>query len=744
MRKTTRLIAGLAVMLMTATGQAQLEEIVVTAQRREQTLQDTPLAVSAFTTVDLDRFGYNDIRDLRNQLPSVHFTEGFTGAITTTLRGIETTNTQALGDQVVAYHVDGIYTPRPTSFRAIQYDIERIEVLRGPQGTLYGRNATAGSINVLTQRPTDVLEGRADVAFGDFDQTQIRAMLNVPVSDSFALRGMVLHDEHEGYQRTENSMTPDGRPLSFDRSDDPWNADGTTYRVGALFEPSDDFSWYITYEDFDSDHATQHAARILPQLDPDPFTVEVFGPSLTQQETKTVRTRIDWGINANIEFSYLGAWGDEEILQGRGPAAGPALILISSTPFDNEYTTHELQLKSREGSGPLTWIAGAFYFDEESDNTLCADFYIPLPGPPFLVSQGFCDDRPNTTATSEAVYGQGTYAFNDQLRFTLGVRYTDDEKSSVHTRVSYPPPFGKMAPDPSVNPGLLPGGFVGPTTTFSDTWDDTSFKIGVDWNVSDTRLLYGNITTGYKAGGFAHPPGRPYDPETILSYEFGTKNTLMDGRLNLNGTLYYYDYEDLQVSTVVPDPNDPNALVGITANAATADLWGIELEWSWAVSENGRFFGHATYMDSEYASFPAAPADPALNPAPPGVALPPQDITGNRMPRTPDLEFTLNYQHAFDLSSGAEILPSISVHYSDDYFTRIYNTQFDGQDSYTTVDLNVRYTSSNDRFFVEAFGKNLTDETVLVSGQVGVGGALAVSLNPPRTYGIRLGASFGQ
>ncbi len=742
MRRTTPLLIGVAVMLAAPAGNAQLEEIVVTAQRREQTLQETPLAVSAFTSVDLDRFGYTDLRDLRTQLPSVHFTEGFTGAITTTLRGIETTNTQAIGDQVVAYHVDGIYTPRPTSFRALQYDIERIEVLRGPQGTLYGRNATAGSINLVTQRPTDVLEGRADVAFGDYSQTQIRALLNVPVSDSFALRGMVLHDEHDGYQAVVNSVTPDGRPLSFDSSDNPWNADGTTFRLGALFEPSDDFSWYITYEKFDSTHATQHAARILPNLDPDPFTVEVFGPSLTEQETETLRTRIDWGISDTVEFSYLGGFGDEDILQGRGPAAGPALILVSSTPFDNDYSTHEFQLKSRDDSGSLTWIAGAFYFDEDSDNTLCADFYIPTPM--LLVTQGFCDDRPATTATSTALYGQGTYAFSDDLRLTLGVRYTDDEKSSVHTRVSYPPPFGKMAPDTGVNPGLLPGGFVSPTTTFRDTWDDTSFKVGVDWNANDTSLLYGNITTGYKAGGFAHPPGRPYEPETILSYELGTKNTLLDGRLNLNGTFYYYDYEDLQVSAVIPDPNDPNGLLAVTANAASAELWGLELEWSWAVSDNGRFFGHAAYMDTEYSTFTGAPPDPALNPAPPGVALPPVDISGNRMPRTPDLEFTLNYQHAFDLSSGAEIAPSISLHYSDEYFTRIYNTPFDGQDSYTTIDANIRYTSPNNRFFIEAFGKNLGDEMVLVSGQVGVGGALAVSLNPPRTYGVRIGANFGQ
>ena len=719
-----------------------LEEIVVTAERRESSLQDTPLAVSAFTSNDLDRIGFSDLTDLRSQVPSIHFSEAFTGAITTTLRGIETTSTQAIGDQVVAYHVDGIYVPRPTTVRALQYDLERIEVLRGPQGTLYGRNATAGSINLVSKRPVlEYTEGKADISYGNYNEVQIRAMLNTPISETFGLRFSFLHEQHDGYYDSAGSIDIAGNPLTIDRSDDPASADGRTVRVGALFQPNDDFSWYVSGEYYKSNHLPGFGQRVLPVFDDDPFTVDLIGPTHNDQTARTLRSRIEWGISDSIELSYLAGWGDESIDQGsssndpaiEGPLFGIPLI-VSATPFDNDYTSHEIQLKSR-GDSALSWILGAFYFKEESDNTLCADILIRTPGP--LVRTGFCDQRPNTEAESKAAYAQGTYAVNDQLRITAGIRYTDDEKSSVHTRTSYPPPFGKPVSDITVNPGVVPGGFSGPTTEFSDTWTNTSWKLGLDYNVSESSLLYANVTTGYKAGGFAHPPGLPYDQEEITSFELGSKNTLMDGKLNLNGTFYYYDYTDLQVSTVIPDPSNPNNLLAITDNAANAELWGIEVEVQWAVGENGLLFGHASYMDTEYKDFLSV-ADPILAPG-----SPPQDLSGNRLPRTPDSEFTFTYQHTFDLGSGATVMPSLSWHYSSSYFTRIYNTDFDSQDSFSTVDANLRYNSPENRFFVELFGRNLTDEIQRTSAGVSPGGRLAISLQPPRTYGVRVGAYFG-
>ena len=284
---------------------------------------------------------------------------------------------------------------------------------------------------------------------------------------------------------------------------------------------------------------------------------------------------------------------------------------------------------------------------------------------------------------------------------------------------------------------MVPGGFTGPTTEFSDSWTNTSYKLGLDWNINETNLLYANVTTGYKAGGFAHPPGRPYEPEEITSFELGSKNTLLDGKLNLNGTFYYYDYTDLQVNTVIPNPDVPGTLVSVTDNAATAELWGIEVELQWAVGENGLLFGHATYMDTEYSDFLSV-ADPILAPG-----SPPVDLSGNRMPRTPDTEFTFTYQHTFDLGSGATIMPSLSWHHSSSYFTRIYNTDFDSQDSFDTVDANLRYNSPENRFFVELFGRNLTDELQRTSAGVSPGGRLSISLQQPRTYGVRVGAYFG-
>ena len=724
-------------------GQVILEEIVVTAQKREEALMDTPLAVSAFTSEELDRLGARDIRDLADSVPALHFSDSFTGATVITLRGIETNNTGSIFDPAVAYHIDGVYQARPTNFLGTFHDIERLEVSRGPQGTLYGRNATAGGINVLTRRPTDDLEGRLDFGFGNYSYMSAKGVLNIPVSDTFKLRGSFVVDKRDGFNTTEGSIDLAGNPIIIDDENQFYNSDSSSVRIGALFEPNDNLSWYISLDHFTSDSIPTIFGSIMPpDFDGDVRNVGVARVPTHDTENTALRTRIDWDFSDTMQFSYIAGFASEEIERSRTTAIQNPTILFSSTPAEVDYTSHEFQLKST-GDTALQWLAGLYYFEEENASPEFEIRFGSLMAPTtnFLFGQTNRTDEQSSEAY--ALFTQGTYSISDTLRFTAGIRFTHDEKNTVNSRTErfinprfFPPGmFNPMAPDVLISVG------EGPSSNGGRDWDNTSWKLGLDWNTSENTLMYANISTGYKAGGYSLTANTTWNEENILAYEFGTKSVLRDGRTNLSTTIFYYDYEDFQANAIVPDPINPGNLISTTSNAANASVSGIEVELATAVGENGRLTGFVSFLDTEFDEFPLAPADPAFTPPGP-MTLVPVDLSGNELPKAPESELTLNYLHSIPLTSGALLTPSFSVYWKDDHFLRFYNAPIDLVEGEATMDANLRYDSPDGSWYIEAFGKNITDEDVVTVAFQGGPLTYTKAYNPPKTYGVRFGINW--
>jgi len=722
-------------------GQATpLEEIVVTAQKREQSLMDIPLAVSAFSGDDLDRIGVADLRDLANDIPTFHTETSFSGNVTTTLRGIQTISAT---DPAVAYHIDGIYLPRESTVLVMLHDVERMEVLRGPQGTLYGRNATAGAINVVSKRPTDRFEGRLDLGFGNLDWINAKGVVNLPASDLFKLRASFVVDRRDAFRGTDGSINLfSGEPFTIPADDSFENSDKETVRISALFEPNERFTWYVTGEYFDNRSMPPRFKQSLPpDPDPDPRNVAVTDPDpFFSQEIFTVRSRIDWDITDSMRLSYLAGWTSEEIDTAQSSPLAQSTVagfpgILSQNPRDAEFYNHEIQLQS-SGDNRFQWMVGAFFFHDESDSFL--DFLLGLPNLGLI--QGFRNITNGQETDSYAIFTHNTYQITEALTLTAGLRFTHDRKKvKEFRRVFFGLPPGMFADSRQALRDSVVA--MPPGISDRDIWNDLSWKIGLSWDLTPNNMVYAQASTGFKSGGFnlAVGPDQSFDEENLLSIEFGSKNTFLDGRVNLSGTFFYYDYEDFQGNEVVPDPDTPGAVIGLTANAASATLKGIELEFALAPWEGGLLQGFAAWLDSEFDSFPNAPADAAFNPTPGAT----QDLSGNVLPKTPDFEFSLTYLQTFHLPNAATLRPSITLKWKDEHFLRIFNSPIDRIDAQTTLNATLRYDSPSQRWYVEGFGKNLTDEQFPIG--VFQGGPLTANelFNPPRTYGVRVGYNWG-
>ena len=710
---------------------AVLEEIVVTAQKRETSLQSTPIAVTAFGQDALDDIGAINIQDLIEAVPSLHTSRDSNGAVQITLRGITSTNNTELGDPAVSFNVDGIYMARPQAASALMFDVERVEVLRGPQGTLFGRNSPAGAINLVTKKPGQEMEGSVGVLVGDYGRYLLQGAVTTPISDTFSLRFSGMTEKRDSFN------TPgSGTPVSVADDEMPDTRDDLAGRVSALWKPSNELSWLLTFDYLNSGSLPALAIESAtgPKVS-DIRTRDVEGPSTFDMDTTSLRSKIDWNFSDSVGLSYLTSFNSLETER---------FTRVGGNQYayrDNESTTHEIQLKSIDPSAKLEWIVGAFYFKEKN----ITDFQVTT-----FPTGGIRFDQPDRTSEAQAVFGQATYHMTDQLGLTLGIRQSEDEKEDVggeNQDCGAPFPFGgnpanwffpeDLGTGEAERVCALPDG-ADPNTRKND-WSATTWRVQVDYDAGGA-FYYGSISTGYKAGGFGDATSADYDEENLINYELGIKADLMDGRLRLNSALFFSDYEDLQVSSV-EGSGDPNgAAAAVTRNAGEAEITGLEVEFIWLPTDNSRIQGFVAYMDAELTSFPGA-VDSAF-----GGAADAFDASGNTLPYTSDLSASVAYDVDIEVGDGAILRPRLSVSWRDDYWMRAVNRPVvDLQDSHTIVDASLRYTSADERWSAEVFGKNLTDEEVAISADsVGPGGnnLLEYTYKPPRIWGVRFDYNF--
>ncbi|TXC71094.1 TonB-dependent receptor [Sphingomonas ginsenosidivorax] len=564
-QSTGQTAAGQTAAGQTATGQAaagqapttdptDAQDIIVTANRTESLLSKTPVAISAITGDGLRAAGITNPTALADQVPNISIDRN-SGGVQVTIRGVTSTDVSERGDPSAAFLADGVYIARPQAQEVSFFDVARVEVLRGPQGTLYGRNTTAGLINVISNRPTfDRFGGSVDVGYGNYDACQASAAVNLPVSQNLAFRVAGNFDQRDTFTRFGPQVT--GRSDPFRK-----NLSG---RVSGLYKwNSGNLLLRGDYSDIGG-----HVFDLLPIRNFYADTPTGIDPIRLKRSRRAYMTEnanigwdlyrrnYSWGIGGEltqdvgpITVSYVGSYRrfkrDEEDAR-----ISPDAALAYHYSYDGHYRqqSHELRLATN-GGGPLTLQGGGYFFKEDSDIVLKGLIGTANPG---RTGDGttlaFFQDP--TKAKSYAFFGQGTYALTDSLRFTAGARYSHDDKSRVGYTVTCASFFTCARPANAV-----------PNNNASATFAKTTWRLGLDYDLTPTTLLYGTVSTGYKAGGFNDGCERGtgtgctltadalyYDPETLTSYEAGIKTRFLDNAVRLDASAFHYDYNNLQLS----------------------------------------------------------------------------------------------------------------------------------------------------------------------------------------------------
>lgn len=712
-------------------------DIVVTATRSETLLSKTPIAMTAVSAEGLRDAGVTDSRALADIVPNLQISENGDAA-RVSIRGVTSTDNTEKGDPSAAFLLDGVYIARPIEVLNSFFDLERVEVLRGPQGTLFGRNTTAGVINVISARPkAGVFQASVDAAYGNMGTVNATGMINVPLGESLAIRAAV------NYDRQDSPIIQTGGPII--EKLDPYR-DTLSGRLSFGGELGDRFK-FIVRGDYTQAKGGVYNLLPLGNFFPDASTPNpTINPRYTPNPARVQRTlnfplQFDdkknnrfWGIAGEfsydfggVQLTYLGSYRETHRDDDRDFFV--LGFLHTDTYFfgDFKQNSHELRA-SFGGEGPFKGQIGGYYFDEES--TLEAT--IGLPFSSFVVpgASGFGFPQGPTKSNSKAAFGQFTYDLTEDLHLTGGIRYTKDRKSRVGaTIVDFP---------------NLATSFCGALRCVLNEniaarkYSKTTWKIGVDYDAPGLGLIYANVSTGYKAGGFNDgcETGQGvgcsltasdlyYNPETLTAYEGGFKFKFAENAVRLNASIFHYDYKGLQLSQICCSP--PQTL---TKNAAAAKVDGVELEAVLRPSDNDQVDLGFTWLDARYSNF-----------FPDTANRPTFSFNGRPLDHAPKYTATAGYTHTFPLGNGGKVDASVRTKLSAAYFMQDLNnlSQF-RQPSFTKTGATLTYKAPEDRYYIQAFVQNIENEITLAAAASGLAGGVVIE--EPRTYGIRAGFKF--
>ena len=686
-----------------------LEEVVVTAEKREASMQDVPISITAFSGERLALSGIDDSLDLEMATPGLSMSRNSASGFVT-IRGVGSPTAQGpASDPSSAVYIDGVYMPRNSSSLVDLMDIERIEVLKGPQGILYGRNSTGGAINYISNDPGRELGADIKVQIGNYDLQKVQASADIPlVEDQLFMRASVMNIARDGY--TENLLNPSN---TID-DEDLWAA-----RVSFKYIFSENLGVTLHAGKVEQDGAIQ--AGIKHTIDPegphseaeiieDPRKVLADQPQEQPMDQSIVDLKVEWDIEWAMLTSITGyqeqttgpASRDDDATElplfGQGQPGVRNGITNESESFSQEF------ILSSTSEGQLSWLLGFYYFEEKARSF--TGYH--LEG--FACCQAFGQFDVTNNTEAYATFGNASYDLSDKLRFNVGLRYSYEEKKLdfIH--------YTDFVVD------------TGPRKQ-SDDWSKWTPKIGLDYFVSDEVMVYFSASQGFKSGAFdsfSLSEAPSVDEETIDAFELGLKSTLLDGRLRVNASLFDYDFSDMQVQAVNPNNFGTTQL----SNAGEADIRGAELESSILLAEGLQLDVGLSWLDTEFVEFVK----------PNGV-----DLSGNKLPNSP--EFTANIGVGYDreVDGVGRLFSRVDYYYSDEKFFTDFNDAAK-QESYELINMRLGIEFIGGQWGVALFGKNVTDElvreTVFVSPfLLGANGRLD-AYAPPRTYGVEVSYSF--
>jgi iron complex outermembrane receptor protein len=719
-----------------ATNAAGLEEVTVTARRREEDMQDVPIAISAFTGAMLEQRGSSDIAELAQAVPSVTFepSRATTSTLTAFIRGVGQQDPLAGFEQGVALYVDDVYVARPQGALLDIFDVERIEVLRGPQGTLYGRNAVGGAIKYVTRRLDDEPGFRVKGTYGSYNQVDLVGTGSMPIGDAFRVGATVASLTRDGYG--ENKTT----------GQDQYDKDIFAYRASAEFEPSDRLLLRLSYDNT-SDKSNPvagwrpfpGAASGDPVLDDvrDSLAGGADAPSTagtggnSEVESEGVHLSVDWEISDAWTLRSITAYRNDYSEGVIDFDSLPVMDFDGVVIYDNDQTSQELQFLY--SGDRVNAVAGVYYLDATAAN----DFDIVLgqivPGIPLTSYTGGVID---TKAWS--LFADVTFDMTDTLALSLGGRYTEDERTADVYRATYAGVGSPFFGNDAALLFRLDGDYEA-----QRTYDDFSPRINLTYQPDSDTTLYVGYSQGFKAGSF-DPRGanfatpeveKGFDPETLDSYEIGMKSVLFDGRATANVALFYSDYQDMQIpGSVGVDSNGDgvnDGFVGTVTNAAQSTISGVEFEGNFLVTDALSVQVALSALDATIDNWNVS-----------GV-----DVSGQRaVQNTPESMGYLGFTYRRALAGGTFGL-NASASYRDEVVQFEIPVPLIDQDAVTLYNASLTWESDSGHWLVGLHGKNLSDEDVKTAGYcfgppattgcpsgLGLENNVSVFYGPPRTF----------
>jgi len=730
-------LCGLLLPVASALAQqkATIEEIVVTAQKREQSLQEVPIAVSAFSGTALQDHHVSDVMDLNQLAPSLQVKADDNAANPKVfIRGVGLNDFNPNTASAVGIYADGVYIGSPLAQMGQFFDVDRLEVLRGPQGTLYGRNTTGGAINIITRKPTQQLEADLNVEAGRFDSLNVEAAAGGPLAkDVLAGRIAVNVVQDDGY--TFNRLTG-----HTGNDTDRWAARGSL-----SFTPSSTFDALVQvrYGKTDGGSILAYNRSLLPATDeargPDGLCLpgfyrsgectDIAGYANTSSnlyqgdyhlegkdkvETSGASATLTWNLGSMSLISVTGYdHADRSDLEDTD--AGPNDVITANYRAKQSVYSEELRLQSTDTGSKTFWVGGLYYAHDDLDTDSYLDV-LRVFRPGFITPDnpnGFAPEFSvgvfgypySQTTTSWAGFGQVDYSFTDQLTGTIGLRYSHDSKDFHYTSTAE---FGTIE--------IF-------TLDNSKDFSSVSGRLGLQYRLNDAANLYVSYNRGYKSGGFfggqtIEPNDlAPYDDEKVDAYEIGAKTQWLDNRMHANLSAFYYDYKDLQVYTLILRGA---ITVQNYTNASNARIYGAEAEFSVTPVDGLDLSLFGSWLDATYEDFQSAG----------------QDYSGNRLPNAPRTSLTASAKYGWAAFGGTLAVQADATYRSKVFFDTSNKERLSDEER-TFVDARVGWTSPGQSLEFGVWGRNLFDETNIsdIIPIEGLGFDL-FAMGQPRTAGV--------
>lgn len=699
---------------------AELEEVTVTAQKRSERLTDVPISIASVSAENLDQTGVRQLKEMAEFVPNLTISSGTDFTSSVSIRGVGANSRNIGFDTRVGVYLDGVYLGQSPALNQELLDLERVEVLRGPQGTLFGKNTVAGAINLISKKPGDSFGGSVGVEYGNYNSRQLSASVNLPLSDS--LFGKI----------SVNTQNRDGLVENRATGNDINELDGDAYRAQLFYEAGGSFSAQLALDGMDSERfsytgdAVTDTFGLAPEPDaPEDNTVSMNVDPREERQIRGGALTLDWDMSSGYALKSISAVRDTEItyLNDTDYAAWDLVRLDYADSYSQ--LSQEFQLISPDAEA-FKYVAGLYFYQQEGESQRQIDtselstmLFGTNPDLP-TKSEGSVDTR------SVAAFMNGSYELGERWKLGFGFRYSREDKE-VDWNID----------------GRGSGAFRIATGTVDDDRSESNFSPTLNLNYVFSPDINGYVkySSGYKSGGFNLDfvsdndleAGLEFDTETVDAYEIGLKGSIWNRSLGFSLAAFRADYSDYQVNQFVDLGGGRTAIT--IRNAAEVETQGLEAEFTYRPTENLTLSAALGLLDAEFAAYPGGGAGGT-------------DVSGNKLPGSSDYSVNLGVQYYHPLPSlGAELLARLDYAYRDDYYNTVDNeqsrtllsgdtVQYGWVDGYGLVNARLGLQSQNDTWSTALWVRNLTDEEYLTHTTRDFFGTLVHFAGAPRTYGI--------